>query len=36
LYYTTQNLLTILQLYLNQRQPVPTLQKVDRSAKGKR
>jgi len=36
LYYTTQNLLTVLQLYLNQRQPMPTLQKVDRSAKGKR
>ena len=36
LYYTTQNLLTVLQLYLNQRQPVPTLQKVDRGAKGKR
>src|SRR3954470_21212855 len=34
LYYTTQNLLTVLQLYLNQRQPVPTLQKVDQ--KGKR
>ncbi len=28
LYYTAQNLLTILQLYLNQRQPVPTLEKV--------
>jgi len=36
LYYTTQNLLTVLQLYLNQRQPMPTLQKVDRGAKGKR
>ena len=36
LYYTTQNLLTVLQLYLNQKQPMPTLQKVDRSAKGKR
>jgi YidC/Oxa1 family membrane protein insertase len=36
LYYTTQNLLTILQLYLNRRQPMPTLQKVDRGAKGKR
>jgi YidC/Oxa1 family membrane protein insertase len=36
LYYTTQNLLTILQLYLNKRQPMPTLQKVDRGAKGKR
>lgn len=28
LYYTTQNLLTILQLYQNRRQPPPTLQKV--------
>ena len=36
LYYTTQNLLTILQLYLNQRKPMPTLQKVDRGDKGKR
>jgi YidC/Oxa1 family membrane protein insertase len=36
LYYTTQNLLTVLQLYINQRQPMPTLQKVDRGAKGKR
>jgi YidC/Oxa1 family membrane protein insertase len=36
LYYTTQNLLTVLQLYINQRQPMPVLQKVDRSAKGKR
>ena len=36
LYYTTQNLLTVLQLYLNNRQPPPTLQKVDRGAKGKR
>jgi YidC/Oxa1 family membrane protein insertase len=36
LYYTTQNLLTILQLYINQRQPIPTLQKVDRGKKGKR
>jgi YidC/Oxa1 family membrane protein insertase len=36
LYYTTQNLLTVLQLYINQKQPIPTLQKVDRSAKGKR
>jgi len=34
LYYTTQNLLTVLQLYLNRRQPMPTLQKVDQ--KGKR
>jgi YidC/Oxa1 family membrane protein insertase len=36
LYYTTQNLLTVLQLYLNQRQPMPALQKVDRGQKGKR
>jgi YidC/Oxa1 family membrane protein insertase len=36
LYYTTQNLLTVLQLYLNKRQPAPTLQRVDRGAKGKR
>jgi YidC/Oxa1 family membrane protein insertase len=36
LYYTTQNLLTILQLYLNQRKPMPTLQKVVRGDKGKR
>jgi YidC/Oxa1 family membrane protein insertase len=36
LYYTTQNLLTVLQLYINQRQPMPTLQRVDKSAKGKR
>ena len=36
LYYTTQNLLTVLQLYINRRQPLPVLQKVDRSAKGKR
>ena len=36
LYYTTQNLLTVLQLYINRRQPMPVLQKVDRSAKGKR
>jgi YidC/Oxa1 family membrane protein insertase len=28
LYYTTQNLLTILQLYQNRRQPVPTLDKI--------
>jgi YidC/Oxa1 family membrane protein insertase len=34
LYYTTQNLLTVLQLYLNKRQPMPTLQKV--AQKGKR
>ncbi len=28
LYYTTQNLLTILQLYQNRRQPVPTLERI--------
>ncbi len=28
LYYTTQNLFTIIQLYQNRRQPVPTLEKV--------
>jgi YidC/Oxa1 family membrane protein insertase len=28
LYYTTQNLLTILQLWINQKQPPPTLEKV--------
>ncbi len=28
LYYTTQNLFTILQLYQNRRQPMPTLEKV--------
>ena len=28
LYYTTQNLLTILQLYQNKRQPMPTLEKI--------
>jgi YidC/Oxa1 family membrane protein insertase len=28
LYYTTQNLLTILQLYHNRKQPMPTLEKV--------
>ena len=28
LYYTTQNLLTVLQLYQNRRQPAPSLQKV--------
>ena len=36
LYYTTQNLLTVLQLYLNQRQPAPELHKVNRGGKGKR
>jgi YidC/Oxa1 family membrane protein insertase len=28
LYYTTQNLFTILQLYQNRKQPVPVLEKV--------
>jgi YidC/Oxa1 family membrane protein insertase len=36
LYYTTQNLLTILQLYLNRRQPVPKLEKVAPAGKRKR
>ena len=40
LYYTTQNLFTILQLYQNKRQPMPTLEKVSppgkKSRKGKR
>ena len=36
LYYTTQNLLTILQLYLNRRQPMPKLEKVVPAAKQKR
>ena len=39
LYYTTQNLFTILQLYQNRRQPMPTLEKVTppgkKSRKGK-
>ncbi len=39
LYYTTQNLFTILQLYQNRRQPMPTLEKVvpagKRSRKGR-
>ena len=29
LYYTTQNLFTILQLYQNRNQPLPVLEKVD-------
>jgi YidC/Oxa1 family membrane protein insertase len=33
LYYTIQNLFTILQLWLNQRQPVPALEKVQPPAK---
>lgn len=36
LYYTTQNLLTILQLYQNRRQPPPTLQRVNPAGKQKR
>ena len=36
LYYTTQNLLTILQLYLNRRQPMPKLEKVTPPDKRKR
>ena len=36
LYYTTQNLLTILQLYQNRRQPAPTLQRVNPAGKQKR
>jgi len=36
LYYTTQNLLTILQLYLNRRQPVPKLEKVTPPEKRRR
>jgi YidC/Oxa1 family membrane protein insertase len=40
LYYTTQNLFTILQLYQNRRQPMPTLEKVavaqKKSRRGKR
>jgi YidC/Oxa1 family membrane protein insertase len=36
LYYTTQNLLTILQLYINRRQPMPKLEKVVPAGKQKR
>jgi YidC/Oxa1 family membrane protein insertase len=36
LYYTTQNLLTILQLYINRRQPMPKLEKVAPAEKRKR
>jgi YidC/Oxa1 family membrane protein insertase len=36
LYYTTQNLFTILQLYQNRRQPVPTLEKVAMAQKRSR
>ena len=35
LYYTTQNLFSILQFYLNKRQPVPTLEKRSVAAKRK-
>jgi YidC/Oxa1 family membrane protein insertase len=35
LYYTTQNLFTILQLYQNKNQPLPTLEKVNKPAKRK-
>jgi YidC/Oxa1 family membrane protein insertase len=36
LYYTTQNLFSILQFYQNKRQPAPTLQKVAPAGKRKR
>jgi YidC/Oxa1 family membrane protein insertase len=36
LYYTTQNLFTILQLYQNRRQPMPTLEKVAPAGKRSR
>ncbi len=35
LYYTTQNLFTILQLYQNRNQPLPKLEKVNQAAKRK-
>jgi YidC/Oxa1 family membrane protein insertase len=35
LYYTTQNLFTILQLYQNRSQPLPKLEKVNQPAKRK-
>jgi YidC/Oxa1 family membrane protein insertase len=35
LYYTTQNLFSILQFYINKRQPVPTLEKVAPAGKRK-
>src|SRR5207237_9587263 len=35
LYYTTQNLFTILQLYQNRNQPLPNLEKVNQAAKRK-
>ncbi len=36
LYYTTQNLFSILQFYLNKKQPMPTLEKVTSSKKRSR
>src|SRR6266436_3845655 len=36
LYYTTQNLFSILQFYQNKRQPIPTLEKVASAGKRKR
>ena len=36
LYYTAQNLFSILQFYQNKRQPMPTLEKVSPPAKQKR
>ncbi len=36
LYYTTQNLFSILQFYQNKRQPIPTLEKVAPAGKRKR
>ena len=36
LYYTTQNLFSILQFYLNKRQPMPTLEKVAPAGKARR
>ena len=36
LYYTAQNLFSILQFYQNKRQPVPTLEKVAPTGKRKR
>jgi YidC/Oxa1 family membrane protein insertase len=36
LYYTAQNLFSILQFYQNKRQPMPTLEKVAPAGKRKR
>jgi len=36
LYYTAQNLVSILQFYQNKRQPMPTLEKVAPPGKRKR